>query len=67
MITAMVLGLMLAAALVGGGWAWGGRVLAILAILFITLPVASHMLARAAVKEKFSRNQIKQAPLYPRP
>lgn len=61
------LGLILAgAALVGGDWAWGGRVLAILAILFVTLPVASHMLARAAAKQQFSREEIAKAPLHPR-
>lgn len=41
------LGLILAgAALAGCDWAWAGRALTILAILFVTLPVASHMLAR---------------------
>ena len=61
-------GLILAgAALVGGDWAWGGRVLAILAILFVTLPVASHMLARAAARQQFGRDEIDRAPLYPHP
>jgi multicomponent Na+:H+ antiporter subunit G len=62
------LGLMLAgAACVGGDWAWGGRILAILAILFVTLPVASHMLARAAARQQFSREEIDRAPRYPPP
>lgn len=62
------LGLMLAgAALVGGDCAWGGRALTILAILFVTLPVASHMLGRAAAKQRFSREEIARAPLYPHP
>lgn len=62
------LGMILAgAALHGGDWAWGGRTLTILAILFVTLPVASHMLARAAAKQQFSRGEIELAPRYPRP
>jgi multicomponent Na+:H+ antiporter subunit G len=62
------LGMILAgAALHGGDWAWGGRALTILVILFATLPVASHMLARAAVKQQFSREEIDRAPRYPRP
>jgi len=28
--------------------------------------VASHMLARAAAKQRFSREEIDRAPLYPR-
>ncbi len=61
------LGMILAgAALHGSDWAWGGRVLTILAILFVTLPVASHMLARAAAKQQFNRNEIDRAPLFPR-
>lgn len=53
------LGLILAgAALVGGDWAWAGRALTIAAILFATLPVASHMLARAAAKHQFSSAEL---------
>ena len=62
------LGLILAgAALAGGDWAWGGRALTILAILFVTLPVASHMLARAAARQQFSRDEIDRAARYPPP
>jgi multisubunit Na+/H+ antiporter MnhG subunit len=35
--------------------------------LFVTLPVASHMLARAAAKQQFDRHEIARAPLYPHP
>ena len=55
------------AALVGSDWAWGGRVLTIMAILFVTLPAVSHMLARAAAKQQFDRDEIDRAPLYPHP
>lgn len=62
------LGLILAgAALVGGDWAWAGRALLILAILFATLPLASHMLARAAAKRQFNAEEMAGAPLYPHP
>jgi multicomponent Na+:H+ antiporter subunit G len=60
------LGLLLAgAAVVGGEWAWGGRALSILAILFVTLPVASHMLARAATRRSFTGEETARAPLFP--
>lgn len=35
----------------GWGWAWIWRLLAIILLLFITLPLASHALAGAAMKE----------------
>jgi multisubunit Na+/H+ antiporter MnhG subunit len=35
-------------------------------ILFVTLPVASHMLARAAARRQFSHDEIDRAPLNPR-
>lgn len=62
------LGLILAgAAVAGGDWAWGGRILTILAILFVTLPVASHLLARAAAKHQYGSDALGRAPLCPDP
>jgi multicomponent Na+:H+ antiporter subunit G len=61
------LGLILAgAALIGGDGAWAGRLLAIALILFATLPVASHMLARAAARQQFSAEELGAAPLHSR-
>lgn len=61
------LGLVLAgAALIGGDSAWAGRLLAIALILFATLPVASHMLARAAARQQFSADELAGAPLHSR-
>lgn len=61
------LGLILAgAALIGGGADWAGRLLAIALILFATLPVASHMLARAAARQQFSAGEMAGAPLHSR-
>ena len=48
----LALGVVLAGAtLVGGGWDWAWRAGAIVVLLFVTLPVSSHMLARAAARE----------------
>jgi multicomponent Na+:H+ antiporter subunit G len=48
------------------GWAqdtgWAMRLLAILVFLLITLPVASHLLARAAVREDQAQADIDAAP-----
>jgi multicomponent Na+:H+ antiporter subunit G len=43
------------------GWAW--RVALIVGFLLATLPVASHLLARAAVREAALEAQIAAAPL----
>jgi multicomponent Na+:H+ antiporter subunit G len=43
------------------GWAW--RLLAIVALLLLTLPVASHLLARAAARETLSPDDLQRAPL----
>lgn len=44
-------------ALVGGGWAWGWRALVIIALVWLTMPVASHMLARAALRERMAQGE----------
>jgi multicomponent Na+:H+ antiporter subunit G len=40
------------AALAGGGWDWAWRAAVIVAIVWATMPVASHVLARAALRER---------------
>ena len=45
-------GLVLLAWDAGWGWAWLWRLLAIVTILLLTLPLASHGLARAGVMER---------------
>lgn len=35
----------------GWGWAWAGRLLGLILLLFLTLPLASHALARANLSE----------------
>ncbi len=42
--------------------AWWTRVAAILLLLLLTLPVASHMLARAAARESHSNEQLRASP-----
>jgi multicomponent Na+:H+ antiporter subunit G len=44
----LILGTVLAA----GRWDWAPRLLLLLALLLMTLPLASHALARAAAREK---------------
>lgn len=48
------------AAVPEAGWAW--RLLLIVGFLLATLPVASHLLARAAVREAALEAQIDAAP-----
>ena len=43
------------------GWAW--RLALILGFLLATLPIASHLLARAALVESGLEDQIRDAPL----
>lgn len=49
-------------ALAGGGAEWWWRVAIVVPMLFVTLPVASHMLARAAARETFSQESLAAAP-----
>ena len=42
--------------------AWWSRVGAIMLLLLLTLPVASHMLARAAAREAFSSDEARGNP-----
>jgi multicomponent Na+:H+ antiporter subunit G len=55
----LALGLILVgAAIYAGDPAWTWRVIAILVLLVITLPVASHMLARAAARHAYSPEEL---------
>lgn len=58
-IVAIVLG----AALIGGDWAWLWRALVIVAIVWITMPVASHVLARAALRTQQPGSETTHTPL----
>lgn len=51
------------AILVSLSWDWGWRLLLIVGFLLATLPVASHLLARAAVREAGSIERVSQARL----
>ncbi len=52
---------LLGTAIVGGDVSWWWRVGVIVALLFATLPVASHMLARAAAREQFGAETLAEA------
>lgn len=39
------------AALIGGSWSWGWRALVIVMFVWLTMPISSHVLARAAMRE----------------
>jgi multicomponent Na+:H+ antiporter subunit G len=54
--------ILIGTALVGGDAAWWWRVGVIVPLLFVTLPVASHMLARAAAREQYSERELAAAP-----
>lgn len=59
----LALGLILAGTAIhagDAGWAW--RVAAILVLLVVTLPMASHMLARAAARHAYSADELSAAP-----
>ncbi|MGY6518408.1 MAG: monovalent cation/H(+) antiporter subunit G [Lysobacteraceae bacterium] len=42
--------------------AWWGRVVVIIALLLMTLPVAAHMLARAAARHAYRPEELRDAP-----
>jgi multicomponent Na+:H+ antiporter subunit G len=42
--------------------AWWARVGVIVLLLLLTLPVAAHMLARAAARESYSNEQLRASP-----
>lgn len=44
--------IMAGTAMIGGEWAWSWRALLIVVSVWATLPVASHVLARAAFREQ---------------
>ena len=50
-VSLFVLALLVISSASGWGWDWIIRLLAILAFLLITLPLASHALARAGMQE----------------
>lgn len=54
-VACFTLGLLLTALASGLGAAWAWRLLTLLTILFLTLPLASHAVARAVVKERQGR------------
>jgi multicomponent Na+:H+ antiporter subunit G len=51
-------------ALIGGDAGWIGRAVTIIAIVWLTMPIASHLLARAALRSKDNLHQATQAPLF---
>ena len=62
--TTLALGLILVgASLVAREDGWGWRVLTILVFVGSTVPVASHMLARAAARHAYSAADLREAPL----
>jgi multicomponent Na+:H+ antiporter subunit G len=46
------------AACLGGDWSWGWRALVIVLLVWLTMPVASHVLARAALREQLNREAV---------
>jgi multicomponent Na+:H+ antiporter subunit G len=55
----LALGVLLAGvALLGGSPAWWWRAGAIVTLLFATLPVSSHLLARAAARERYTADEL---------
>ena len=62
-VSLFALGLVFVAFDAGWGWAWTWRLLAIVTILLMTLPLASHALARAGVAEAGHPGQGRAQPL----
>lgn len=54
-VTLFALALLLFMLSSGWDWGWFGRLLSIIVLLFLTLPLASHALARASLAEKHQR------------
>lgn len=50
--------ILLGVAILGGTFAWAWRAAAIAGVLFATLPISSHMLARAAARELMSDEEL---------
>lgn len=48
------------AACAGGNWSWGWRAVVIVLLVWLTMPVASHVLARAALREQMNREPAVQ-------
>ncbi|MDX9719802.1 MAG: monovalent cation/H(+) antiporter subunit G [Myxococcota bacterium] len=51
---------LLGAAFSAGDFGWWLRVLLLIGLLLVTLPVASHMLARAAARESFHDEVVRE-------
>jgi multicomponent Na+:H+ antiporter subunit G len=49
------------AALIGGNWSWGWRAMVIVLLVWLTMPIASHVLARAAMRECSSNDEATHA------
>jgi len=47
--------LVVGAAFAGGDWSWVWRALVIVALVWLAMPVSSHVLARAALREQLQR------------
>ena len=54
--------ILLGVALNAPDWTWWLRVAAIEALLLVTLPVASHMLSRAAARHTYTLDELREAP-----
>ncbi len=46
------------AALIGGNFSWGWRALVIVILVWLTMPIASHVLARAAMRSLVSEDIV---------